>query len=66
MHKKDPFGYQMQGRLERVRMEVGSPGGCQDRDPNGRAQGWIRAGLWGGQEEVGERDRNGSGPWDWG
>lgn len=36
-------------------MEVWSTGGGQGRNPSGRPQGWIRAGLWGGEEEVGER-----------
>lgn len=55
MHKKDPFGYHVQGRMERVRVEVWSTGGGQGRNPSGRPQGWIRAGLWGEEEEVGER-----------
>lgn len=27
--------------------------------------GWTQAGWWGGEEKVGERESNMSGPWDW-
>lgn len=54
------------GRSDRARVEVWSPGGGQGRDSSGESTGWTWAGLWEREEEVGEKDRNMSGPWGWG
>lgn len=62
VHKKDPFGCPMQGY--RARVKVWNPGGGQGRDSSGESTVWTWAGLWEGEEEVGEKDRNVSGPWD--
>ena len=54
--RKIPLATSVQGGLERARMEEGSTGGGQGRDLGGKAQGWTRTGLWGGVEEVDERE----------